>query len=104
MRWRQDRETGKLIEVGKTVGTGHFIRGAFVPYVSPVDGTVIKTRAGLIDHNKRNGVSNDLDSLREQAQRSNDRDHEVGSKHERKLAIKDAMEQAESSGYHRRVT
>ena len=103
MRWRQDRETGKLIEVGKTVGTGHFIRGAFVPYVSPVDGTVIRTRSELTDHNKRNGVSNDLDSLREQTQRSNDRTHETG-KHERKLAIKDAMERMSSSGYHRRVT
>ena len=100
--YRQDRETGKLIEVRKVVGQGHFIRGSFQPYVSPIDGSVIKSRGGLAEHNKRHGVSNDLDHLREQAQKSNQRDYEVGSKHERKLAIKDAIERASSSGFTRR--
>ena len=100
--YRQDRETGKLIEVRKVAGQSHFIRGVFQPYVSPIDGSVIKSRGGLAEHNKRHGVSNDLDHLREQAQKSNQRDFEVGSKHERKLAIKDAIERASSSGVTRR--
>ena len=101
--YRQDAETGKLIEVRKVVGEGHFIRGVFQPYVSPVDGTVIGTRAELADHNRRNDVSNDLDHLHEQTQRSNNRNYEVGTKHERKLALKDAIERMSSSGFEIRV-
>ena len=108
MRWRvttttyrQDRETGKLIEVRKVVGQGHFIRGVFQPYVSPIDGTVIKSRGGLAEHNKRHGVSNDLDHLREQAQKSNEKTP-VGTVRERKLAIKDAIDRVSSSGFTRR--
>ena len=100
--YRQDRETGKLIEVRKVVGKSHFIRGVFQPYVSPIDGSVIKSRGALAEHNKRHGVSNDLDHLRDQAQKSNSRTRETGTAHERKLAIKDAIERVSSSGFTRR--
>lgn len=72
--YRQDRETGKLYEV--TPGT---TRRGFVgtdevsPFVSPVDGSVIRTRKQLEEHNRRNGVSNDPDHLREQVERARDR-------------------------------
>ena len=81
------------------VGKGHFIRGSFQPYISPIDGSVIKSRGGLEEHNKRNGVSNDLDHLREQAQRR----PEDSSKQERKDAIADTIERMSSSGFNRRV-
>ena len=97
--YRQDRETGKLVEVRKVAGKSHFIRGVFQPYVSPIDGSVIKSRGGLAEHNKRNGVSNDLDHLREQAQRR----PEGSSKQERKAAIADTIERMSSSGFNRRV-
>lgn len=100
-RYRQDRETGKLIEIRKVVGQSHYIRGVFQPYVSTVDGTVIGTRAQLAEHNKRNGVSNDLDHLRQQVSDSR-RTKNNETQHERKLMIKDAIEQVSSSGFHRR--
>ena len=68
-RWRQDHETGKLIEItapppkGKT----HYIGNSFEPFVSSVDGSRIRTRKQLVEHNRRNGVSNDPDSLRGRA-------------------------------------
>ena len=99
--YRQDRETGKFYEVRKVVRQGHYIRGAFHGFVSPVDGSAITTRGQLADHNRKHGVSNDLDHLREQADRSSNRT-EVGTSHERKLAIKDAMERVSSSGFTRR--
>ena len=96
--YRQNRETGEFYEVRKVVRAGHYIRGVFDPYVSPIDGTVIKSRGGLAEHNKRHGVTNDLDHLREQSQRKPEL-----SKQERKDAIADAMERVSSSGFHREV-
>ena len=99
--YRQDRETGKFVEVRKVVGASHFIRGAFQPFVSPVDGSPISTRQQLADHNKKHGMSNDLDHLREQTQKSNEK-KPVGTARERKLAIKDAIDRVSSSGFTRR--
>lgn len=97
--YRQDNETGKLYEVVREAPRHHhFVRGSFQPYLSPVDGTQIHNNGQLAEHNRRNGVTNDLDHLREQ---STKKPSAKGSKHERKLAIKDAMERVSSSGYKR---
>ncbi len=102
MRWRQDRETGKLVEVVKQEPyRGHFVQSSDVDFISPVSGAHIRTRQQLVDHNKRHGVSNDLDSLREQTARANEPVRL--SKRERKDNIADAFERASSSGFSRRV-
>ena len=80
------------------------IRNDITPYLSPLDGTVINSRNQEREHNKRNGVSNDLDSLREQSAKSLERkSNPAEEKHQRKLAIKDSIERASSSGYHRHI-
>ena len=104
-RWRQDLETGKFVEIVTERSTGAFIRDDIQPYVSPVDGTVISSRSAERQHNSRHGVSNDLDSLREQSAKSLERKsiNTAEEKHQRKLAIKDSIERASSSGYHRHI-
>jgi len=106
MRWRQCAKTGEFIPIG----AGHAankaanVRSDIAPYVSPVDNSVISGRRAEREHNIRHGVSNDLDSLREQAAKSNQpRTETVATRHARKLAIKDSMERAESSGFHRHI-
>mgnify|MGYP003643629234 CR=1 FL=1 len=93
-RYRQDLVTGKLIEISneRTKSVAPSIR-VTESYRSPVDGSMIR--------NKRNGVSNDRDSLNEQVQRSQNRDHTISDSKERKAEIRDAIERASSSGYHR---
>ncbi len=57
-RWRQDKETGKLIPVDEAAARRdfHSIHGDIEPFRSPVDGSVITDRKQLRDHNKRNNV------------------------------------------------
>ena len=90
-----------LVECESVQSRGLLIHVDHVDFVSPVDGSHIRTGKQLIDHNKRHGVSNDLDSLREQTQRANETT--VLSKSERKDAINDAMHRVSSSGFSRRV-
>ncbi len=101
--WRQDRETGKLIEVTsqRAVNSGHYVRRDIEPFVSNVDGSVISGAKGLREHNKRNGVHNDMDFIREQTARANE--PKVLSSHERKGMIADAIERTSSSGFSRRI-
>ncbi len=98
-RYRQDAETGELVEiVEQNRSHVHFINGSFESVVSPVTGERIATRKQMREHELSTGLSTDRDSLlskRDPVQRE--------TKHERKLAIKDAMERAESSGFHRHV-
>lgn len=104
--YRQDAETREFYEVvkQKTHGIAPSVRGDIDPYISPVDGSVISSRSGERAHNKRHGVSNDQDSLREQTEKAG-RTREVSpqERHERKLAIKDSMERVASSGFHRNI-
>ena len=102
--WRQDSETGKLVEITRERSTGAFIRDDIQPYVSPIDGTVIGSRSAERQHNFRHGVSNDIDSLREKTRRQNEQPVQTErDRHERKLAIKDAIERVSSSGYSRKA-
>lgn len=68
--YRQNKDTGKFEEVRRT--QNHKLSSVtddITPYVSPVDGSVISNKRQLESHNKRNGVTNDLDSLREKTKR-----------------------------------
>ena len=87
------------VDTAKNIPRVH-IQLNHVDFISPVDGTHIHSRRQLVEHNKRHNVSNDLDSLREQTQRS----LEVTelSPSERKADIRDAIERSQSSGYSRR--
>jgi len=93
MKWRQDRETGKLVEVVRQDPyRGHYLRISDVDFISPVDGSHIGSRQQLVDHNKKHGVSNDLDSLREQTQREMQRVPNTGSREDRIAAIRETIE------------
>jgi hypothetical protein len=102
--WRQLHD-GTMVEVepSKDRPKHHYVQGPMEPFTSPIDGTRIANRQQLAEHNRRHGVSNDLDSIREQAKRAQRKGEETPqTRHERKLAIKDAIERVESSGYHRK--
>ena len=95
--YRQDHDTGKLYEVVRPkTARSHFIHGDFSGFVSSVDGSYIANAGQLADHNKRHGVSNDLDHLREQSKHRPRQESQA----ERKEAIRDTMERMESSGFH----
>ena len=103
-RWRQDIETGEFIPIGSghKISNAPNVRSDIAPYLSPLDGSVVSGRRAEREHNIRLGVSNDLDSLREQSARALAGKTETRQdKHERKLSIKDSIERAESSGFHR---
>jgi len=102
-RWRQDRETGKLIEIAAEAPKASHAIHVVEPFRSSVDGTMIRNAQDLKAHNRRNNVSNDPDHLKEQIHRSKNRTYEVGTKKERVAAICDAIERASSSGYHRNI-
>lgn len=100
-RYRQDRVTGKLHEIKEQRSSAHhFVQSDIEPFTSHVDGSHIRTRRDLVEHNKRNGVSNDPDSLKEQAQRANapKRDSRA-ERYAKRMAIKDAIERTQSSGF-----
>ena len=62
MRWRQDRETGKLYPVDEAAAKRDaqsgvsIVRDNFEPFRSVVDGTVISNHRQLEEHNRRNNV------------------------------------------------
>jgi|TARA_R110000822_G_scaffold47505_1_gene125962 MFS superfamily sulfate permease-like transporter len=73
-------------------------------FVSPIDGTVISSRPLLEEHNRRHGVTNDLDSLREKTANEMARARNIspyGTKKQRIEAIRDSIERVSSSGYRR---
>ena len=90
-----------LEEVHQSAYAGHFVQSDNVDFISPVDGTRIDSKRKLDNHNRQHGVSNDLDSLREQTQKASQ--PKTLSPRERKNQIADAYERASSSGFSRRV-
>lgn len=73
-------------------------------FISPVDGTHISSHKVLVEHNRRNNVTNDPDSLREQGQRELARAANIrpaGTRRERIELIRQEFERAESSGNNR---
>lgn len=61
-RWRQDKETGNLVPIDESaysrdVSAGVFPGAqSFEAFRSTVDGSLIRNRKELEEHNKRNGV------------------------------------------------
>ena len=105
-RWRQDRVTGKLvlIETGPRKSVGPVVRSDSGSFVSPIDGSIVNGNAGLREHEKRTGQTSDLDSLREHSARAGERPKLTErDKRQRKDQIANAMERAQSSGFHRHV-
>lgn len=70
------------------------------------DGTRIASSSQMNDFTNRTGLTNSLDSIRAQTQAEIKRAAAAkspGTKKERVAAIRDSIERASSSGYHRRV-
>lgn len=77
------------------------------PFKSPIDGTIVNTRAQLMAHNQRHGVTNDLDSLKEKTRLhlENQQGHgkSAASKKERINALVEAYDRASASDFGRNV-
>jgi len=66
--------------------------------------TVINSKSGLREYEKRTGYTNDIDSIKEQSQRELSRAANIrpaGTRRERIALIRDEFERAESSGNNR---
>lgn len=104
MKWKQDRETGKLTEiVAKPRRKSALIGGSFDPFVSPVDGSTIRDHHQLEQHNKRNNVTLD-DFSSEQASRLASQQNLFGGRFkdkERHADIVDAIERCRGEGDNR---
>ena len=84
--YRQNAETGELYEVARPAHKSNVGYDSFEPCISPVDGSRIRNRAELVTHNRVHGVTNDIDSLREQGERERNRKPNTGTKKERVAA------------------
>lgn len=61
-RYVYNPETGEMDEVSfKPREYGQLVVGDLEDFVSPVDGTVVHGRAGLREHDRRNGTTNIAD-------------------------------------------
>ena len=74
----------------RTAPTG-FVMGKFEPFVSPVDGSVIRTQKDLKAHNERNGVTNIHEGYSEEAILSG----QAGQKSSIEKAIEEKRQQKE---------
>ena len=97
--WVQDPVTGKLIPKEEYYEAGrelHSVVGEIEPFVSHVDGTVIRSRKDLREHNARNGVVTAEFDTAAIKQRTTEREALYGGKpydRERRIdAIKFAVE------------
>ena len=92
-------DTGKFVEKSKTKHRHHFVRGDFGDAISPHDGRPISGNRQLREHEKRTGLTNDLDSLRSQANHTT----APPSRREMRDAIADSIDRVSSSGFHREI-
>lgn len=103
--WRQI--DGKLVEVtpGANIPKSAMVK-SFDPFVSPIDGSVIRTSTDLANHNRKYKVSNDLDSLKEQTRKHQERMKTpyTGSREERRHALNETLRYYEHNPHltHRR--
>jgi hypothetical protein len=101
--YRQNPDTKEWVEVERghrkeTVGYA-----SFESFVSPIDGRRVRNVKELTEHNRRHGVTNDIDSLREKGRRELNRKPNTGNKKERVAALVDAYDRVQSSGFSRRI-
>jgi hypothetical protein len=104
-RWRQTKDGFVEIVVSQNAPTAPSIRMDVQPFRSPIDGTMINTRVDLENHNRRHGVTNDLDSLRENTKRHLERGRAApaSAKKERINALIEAYDRTQSSSHQRQV-
>lgn len=95
--------SGKFIEKVRTHNRVHAVMDDSIDFISPIDGSHISGNRQLREHNKRHGVSNDLDSLKSQAQQSLARDPAGGQRKERTTALLDSWDRTQSSGFSREI-
>ncbi len=74
----------------------------FQEVIAP-DGTRIASSSQMQEYTARTGLTNDLDSLRGQADNHRARIAKTSTKKERVAAIRDSIERVSSSNYRRRV-
>jgi hypothetical protein len=101
--WGED-EQGKKTWVEKPrkkEGRFHYVGNDMAPMYLRDSDTVINSKSHLREYEKRTGLTQDLDSLREQQQRELSRAANIrpeGTRRERIALIRDEFARAESSG------
>ena len=99
MRYVQDPVTLELVPAHQYRAPGkpvHEIQGDIEPFISPIDKSIISSRAQLREHNRRHNVTNAADYSPEFiAQRRRQREAFFQPSRERKQAIYDAWVAAE---------
>jgi hypothetical protein len=104
--WGYD-EQGKKTWVEKprkAAARFHSVHSDIDTFVSPVDSSVVNGRADLREHERRTGLTNDPDSLREQSARELARAAKhptAGTRRERIELIRQEFERHQSSGNNR---
>lgn len=105
-RYRQLPDGGGLVEIfnSDNASVSASIHKDIEPFKSPIDGSAINTRSQLEAHNKRHGVSNDLDSLRERSAQYLKSQHvdTAVNKRERIAKLVEAYDRASSPDFSRR--
>lgn len=95
MRYIQHPITHELVpaeEYERPSARHHIVQGDIEPFISPIDKTVISSRAHLREHNLRHGVTNSADYTPEfLARRREQIEDKKGSARERKQQLYDAM-------------
>lgn len=104
--WRQTKDGFVEVFRDNTASVAPRIHADVAPFVSPIDGSIINTRAQLVAHNQRHGVSNDMDSLREKTKHhlANQQGHGVQAKDKRERInmLVEAYDRASSPDFQRR--
>ena len=102
-RWRQTKDGLVEIEVSQNIPLAPSIRKDIEPFKSPIDGRIISSRVQLENHNRQHGVSNDLDSLRENTKKHLERGRRqpAEAKRERINALIDSYDKTQSSSHQR---
>lgn len=104
-RYIQNPETMELVELPSRGDNApsHLLMKNFVPFRSPIDGKIVSTRQGLLDHNKKHSVTQDgfADRI---AARTAECENLFGGQYKdptRKADIRDAIERCRGEGDNR---